>query len=338
MNFIKLYAEEYDPGVTLVSNVFIDYFLNAANDCQIKIYLYLVRHISNHKPFTISNIADEFNYTESDILRALNYWEQKQVLSTEYDGDNNLIGIELHEVNEELVRPAAQVQLFAMPSLNDNKNNKSTTDTKTKDFSNEELIALSKDPEWSAVKTLAESYFSRTISATDIQHLAYIYKTLGYTINEVDKLIEECLSDGKKTMRSIRKVAEDRFASKTFDPSVKEILDALGEKGSPTAEMIDYANRWLSMMELDLILEGCKKACMATNTNRFQYAEGIFRNWKKDNIRTIADMAASEEAFRKNKEALKKPSVNREATGNKFKQYKQTAYDFDALTREIRIN
>ena len=44
---------------------------------------------------------------------------------------------------------------------NDNKNNKSTTDTKTKDFSNEELIALSKDPEWSAVKTLAESYFSR---------------------------------------------------------------------------------------------------------------------------------------------------------------------------------
>ena len=124
MNYIKLYAEEYDPGVTLVSNVFIDYFLNAANDCQIKIYLYLVRHISNHKPFTISNIADEFNYTESDILRALNYWEQKQVLSTEYDGDNNLIGIELHEVNEELVRPAAQVQLFAMPSLNDNQNNK----------------------------------------------------------------------------------------------------------------------------------------------------------------------------------------------------------------------
>ena len=84
MNILKLYTEEYDPGVTLVSNVFIDYFLKDANDAQVKIYLYLIRHISNHKPFTISNIADEFNHTEKDIMRALKYWEKKRLLSLEF--------------------------------------------------------------------------------------------------------------------------------------------------------------------------------------------------------------------------------------------------------------
>ena len=87
MSIIKLYTEDADPGVTLISNVFIDYFLKDANDAQLKVYLYLVRHISNHKPFDISNIADEFNHTESDVIRSLKYWEQKQVLSLEYDGN-----------------------------------------------------------------------------------------------------------------------------------------------------------------------------------------------------------------------------------------------------------
>lgn len=339
MNFIKLYAEEYDPGVTLISNVFIDYFLKEANDAQIKIYLYLVRHINSHKSFTISNIADEFNYTESDIVRVLRFWEQKQVLSLEYDGDNSLIGIELHEVNEELVRPAAQVQLFAMPSINDNKNTKSSgTDSKAKTITNEELMELSRDSEWTTVRTIAESYFSRMLSSSDLQNLAYIYKYLGYTPKKADKLIEECLSTGKKTMRAIRKVAEDRFAEENNDPQIRSILDALGEKGAPNSEMLDFINRWLSVMDLELIIEGCKKASMATNGNRFQYAEGIFRNWRRDNIRTIADMAANEEAFRKNRESLKKPVSSKETTANKFKQYKQSQYDFEELTREIRSN
>ena len=55
MSIIKLYAEECDPGVTLISNVFIDYMLKDANDAQLKVYLYLIRHITNHKPFDISN-------------------------------------------------------------------------------------------------------------------------------------------------------------------------------------------------------------------------------------------------------------------------------------------
>lgn len=34
--------------------------------------------------FSISGIADAFNHTEKDVMRALKYWENAKVLSLEY--------------------------------------------------------------------------------------------------------------------------------------------------------------------------------------------------------------------------------------------------------------
>lgn len=345
MNYIKLYTEEYDPGVTLVSNVFIDYFLKDANDAQLKIYLYLVRHISNHKPFTISNIADEFNHTEKDILRALSYWEQKQVISLEYDGSGNLTGIEFNELNEKMFRPAAPVQVFPVPSpANLDKNDDSSS--KATVFTSKDFVELSKDDDWLSIKSIAENYLGRTLSANDLQALAHIYRNLAFTPSDVDKLFDECLSNGKKTMRSIKKVADELFFTTKVSSSVSAVMSALGETSAPTSDQLAYINRWLSEMSLDLVLDGCHKATMRTNSNRFLYADGIFRRWISSNITTIEEVAASEEAFRQSRELakktpaveeqVKKVPVRKEATG-KFSHYKRT-YDFEALEREIRIN
>lgn len=346
MNYIKLYTEEYDPGVTLVSNVFIDYFLKDANDAQLKIYLYLIRHISNHKPFTISNIADEFNHTEKDVMRALSYWEQKQVLSLEYDGSGNITGIEFHELSEDMFKPDAQLQMFPVPAPQTEKKNDSDS-SKTHTFTSSEFVALSKDDDWLSIKSIAENYLGRTLSVTDLQSLAHIYKELGYSPAEVDSLFEECLSNDKKTMRAIKKVADSRFITKNVSPSVTAVMNALGEDSAPTPDELSYIDKWLGEMNLELVLEGCKKATLATNTNRFKYAEGIFRNWRSQNIKSIEDMAASEELYKKNRETQKKLPYAKEDSvkktsakkdnANKFSHYKR-AYDFEALEREIGIN
>lgn len=346
MNYIKLYTEEYDPGVTLVSNVFIDYFLKDANDAQVKIYLYLIRHISNHKPFTISNIADEFNHTEKDVIRALSYWEQKQVLSLEYDGSDNIIGIEFHELNEDMFKPNAQLQVFPITSIHGEAGSNADS-SKSHTFTASELHEIAKDSDWDSIKSIAENYLGKTLSSADVQSLAHIYKDLSFTPSEVDRLFEECLSNGKTVMRSIKKYADEKYMTANVSSSVTAVMNALGETSVPTADELDYINRWLREMNLELVLEGCKKATLATNTNRFKYAEGIFRNWRAQGIKSIEDMAASEEMFKKNREnqktipfkndeQAKKPAVRKEAV-NKFGHYQRT-YDFEELEREFRVN
>ena len=59
---------------TVLSNVFIDEYLKDANDAQLKVYLFLVRRLQAGDPVSISDMADRFNHTEKDILRALCYW------------------------------------------------------------------------------------------------------------------------------------------------------------------------------------------------------------------------------------------------------------------------
>lgn len=72
---------------TVVSNLFIDEYMKDANDAQLKVYLYLLRMMSAHLATSVSDIADRFNHTEKDVLRALRYWEkQQQLLSLDYDG------------------------------------------------------------------------------------------------------------------------------------------------------------------------------------------------------------------------------------------------------------
>ena len=72
----KVYQENYSD-VTVVSNIFIDEYMKEANDAQLKVYLYLLRTMSAHLPTSVSDIADQFNHTEKDVLRALKYWEKR---------------------------------------------------------------------------------------------------------------------------------------------------------------------------------------------------------------------------------------------------------------------
>ena len=335
MSIIKLYTEDADPGVTLISNVFIDYFLKDANDAQLKVYLYLVRHISNHKPFDISNIADEFNHTESDVIRSLKYWEQKQVISLEYDG-NSICGIEFHKLDESMFVQKGALHMFPVPAR---ESEKAAPSESEKQYSASELAEMAKeDPDWASVKAVVESYLNKPLTIKDLQVIAHIYKDLAFSVTDIDALMDKCLSDGVTTMRGIKKVAEKEFISEKVTPSISAVMSALGNDSTPTQDELSYINKWLNDMSLELVLEGCRKASLSTNSNRIQYANGIFKNWKSRGIKSIEDMAKEEEAFRHNKEAIKKQAqAPRAASTNKFKQFTQSNYDWDEINRELGI-
>ncbi|WP_130836197.1 DnaD domain-containing protein [Lachnoclostridium sp. Marseille-P6806] len=93
---------------TLVSNLFIDEYMTDANDAQLKVYLYLLRCMASGKATSISDMADRFNHTEKDILRALRYWESKGLLSLAFDSARNLTGICMNTPGESTEDGAAR--------------------------------------------------------------------------------------------------------------------------------------------------------------------------------------------------------------------------------------
>ena len=80
-----------------------------ANDAQLKVYLYLIRMMNANLPTSVSDIADKFNHTEKDVLRALKYWEKNRLLSLEYDESKSLIGIHLLDLNKTTGAPAGSL-------------------------------------------------------------------------------------------------------------------------------------------------------------------------------------------------------------------------------------
>ena len=85
---------------TSVSNVFIDEYMNKANGEFVKIYLYLLRMVSkmNDAPeeFSTEKIADHFGILESDVYRALTYWNDEEVLSLSFDEEGKIEGVLLN--------------------------------------------------------------------------------------------------------------------------------------------------------------------------------------------------------------------------------------------------
>ena len=98
-----------DHGHTLVSNLFLDNYMPEANGEYVKIYLYLLRCLkSDTQELSIELIANKFENTESDVRRALKYWERMKLLKLQYDNAENLTGIQIVNEPEAKMLPIAQ--------------------------------------------------------------------------------------------------------------------------------------------------------------------------------------------------------------------------------------
>ena len=93
MSQFRVYRDNSADAVCL-SGIFIDEYMTDANDAQLKIYLYLLRILGSGRDCGVSVLADRFNYTEKDVIRALTYWEKKGLLTQEKE-DGALVGIRL---------------------------------------------------------------------------------------------------------------------------------------------------------------------------------------------------------------------------------------------------
>lgn len=364
MGHLTIYQDNYTDS-TVISNRFIDEYMQAANDAQLKIYLYLIRMMSARLGTSISAIADTFNYTEKDVMRALKYWEKNRLLTLDYDENKNIIGIHLMDfgaspaahsqpqiapVPSVSVPPAAPLasvvpiasKLSAEPAAPAAPNR---VEYVKPNYTLDQLKAFKSDETFARLLFVAEQYLKKTLSANDVRTILFISDKLGFSEDLIDYLIQYCVDRGKKDLRYIEKVALSwadqgittpeqaaKLAGK-YDKSVYDIMKALGRNGIPTETEVSYINRWKKDygFETDVIFTACERTVLATDNHRFEYADSILGSWYKAGVHHKGDIQPLDDHFRKARTA-------RPATGNKFNQFKQNDYDFDALEQEILSN
>lgn len=343
MGFLTIYQNNYTDS-TVISNRFIDEYMADANDAQLKIYLYLLRTVNARLDTSIGDIADKFNYTEKDVKRALTYWEKKRLLFLDYDSHKNITGIHLLDSNA-IANPSVNTAV-TYPFVNAAPPEQPQLPLEKPIYTADQLRDFKADENTARLLFVAEQYLKKPLSPNDMQTIFFIMDKLGFSEDLTDYLIQYCVDRGKRDLRYIEKVAiswaeqgittqkQAAALAGKYDKAVYEIMRALGKSNLPTETEVAYIDRWRKFygFESDVILTACERTVLATDSHRFEYADSILTSWYKAGVHHKGDIKSLDENHRRNR-------ANRPAAStNKFNQFTQNEYDFDALEKEILSN
>lgn len=348
MRRFKIY-QQCSADVTVISNLFIDEYMKEANDAQLKIYLYLIRMMSAGLSTSVPDIADKFNHTEKDVLRALQYWEKNNLLALEYDEAGSIIGIELLDATHKSGTDAGTLSPFvSIPQKL--KAASAQSDYSKPVYTLDQLKEFKSNEETAQIIFVAEQYLGKPLSPSEIKTILFFTDKLNFSEDLIDYLIQYCVGKGKKDFRYIEKVAiswaeegistpeQASKAAAKYDRIVYDVMNALGKSGVPTKAEAAFALKWINEygFSQDIILEACRRTVMATDKHRFEYADSILNSWKKKQVRQKTDIQSLDEAYAKSRNSVSRSNSPSAARG--FNQFPQRSYDFDALEKEILSN
>ena len=333
--------------VTILSNIFIDDYMKDANDAQLKIYLYLLRMLQAHEDISISDIADKFNHTEKDVMRALCYWEKCQVLSLEYSADKRLSSIRLISLSD---KPKQQEAVPVQPptparTLTVMSHQTIASPYEKPLYTADQLKAFGEQENTAQLFFIAEQYLGRTLTPSDMKSILFFSDKLHFSDDLIDYLLQYCVERGKRDFRYIEKVAigwaeagittpaEAEKQASRYDKTVYSVMNALGKTSSPAKNEIAYIQRWTKefCFELDVILEACARTVLATDKHRFAYADRILEAWFKAGVHHVSDITGLDASHQREKAS--KPA--RTGSTAEYNRFMHSTYDFDALEKEL---
>ena len=349
MSQVTLYGDCVS-GATVVSNRFIDIYMGNANDAQIKIYLYLLRCIDGNMPVSVSIIADFFNYTEKDVLRALKYWEKQHLLKLTFSQGKQLTEIQLLPIQS-----IASVQTNALQTVTVEPVAPERTEAKVfqlpakPNYSAEKLLDFKNKADISQFLFVAEQYMKKTLNSNEVSSFLYMYDALGFDTDLLEYLVEYCVNNKKKSIRymesvanswaieGIRYVEEAKEYTADIPMEIYEVFKAFGIRSNrnPLESELAYVRRWRALgFSAELMSEACERTIMATHNPSFEYADKILSNWSRENVHTLSDVERLDEEHRQNHPKNTDKESKKEKNTNRFGSFQQRNYDYSALEQE----
>jgi len=312
-------------GFTPVNNIFIEKYMPKARGEFIKIYLLMLKHdISGELGVSSSILASSLNLLESDIMNALNYWNDQGVIKfTKIDKMGNF-NVEFVDLIQEPTTSPKQVDLL-----------EALGSTTTKDMLKDIEILL-----------------ARPLSPSEMSIYLNWQREFGFSSELILILMEYCISKGKSDSRYIEKVAlswydlkittieqEQNLITKTEDKwiNIRKILTYLGITNTDIMKpQQDLIEKWLLIYKFpnEIILKACDICFERLNRADFKYIDGILTNWNKNNIKTLEDIALKDTKNIKNTKYQKNYNNNEKAP-LKFNNFEGREYDYDSLEKKL---
>lgn len=324
---------------TPVSNIFIEKFMPSARGEFIKVYLLLLKFNTSGEIGVSSDIiASSLNLLESDIINALNYWNEEGViklLPIDKMGNFNIDFLDLSESSSDNM---GSVDLL-----------KALNEDTTKDM-----------------LTYIEKLLARPLSPKEMSTYLSWQTDFKFSSELILLLIEYCASKGKCDYRYIEKVAinwanqkitsieqAQNLIKQTEDKWVKykEILKYLGIKNmdlmKPQEDMLE---KWVLTYNfpLDVIQKASKICFERLNRADFKYIDGILSSWHKNNVKTLGDVAKEDANFKNkmnkkfnfnsqtaNNKNNNLDNVNNKKYTTKFNNFTSRDYDYDSLEKKL---
>lgn len=352
-------STESSEGYTSVSNIFISEYVPGANGEFVKVYLYLLHLMSlRSNNISISLLADTFNQTEADIMRALRYWDSLDVISLSFNGPGNgLSNIVLRDIKHTGQAANAMADPIAAESASVNSTSSYQTETvraakpdikqteviytaepSKVSYSKEQLNGFLANDNFSMLLFVIEQYMGRPLSTKETNSIVYFYDGLKLSTDLIEYLFEYCVEHNKKSINYIEKVALS-WASKNIhtiaeakeDTSnhtdyVYQIMKAFGlSNREPAQHEKAMIAKWADTycFDTDMIIEACNRTIKAIHQPSFEYADTILANWKNSNVSSLEDVKKADAAYAAGNNIKPKQTASSKPANNRFNNFQQ---------------
>lgn len=324
---------------TLVANEFIDRYMAEANGEYVKVYLYLLRH--QQEKLDVEQIADALNHTETDVKRALLYWEKLGALQS---GTGSADPGRSESVQRAQGSAARKEETAAVHTAEPQPVPAAQTAASRPAYSRDQVNRLQGDGDFSQLLYIAQRYLNKIFTQRELEVFAYLYDGLHMPVELLEYLVEHCVQSGHMSMRYIETVAlnwhekglktvEDaKSYASGFTKDSFSVMKAFGltdrKPGNAEKEMIE---RWFGSYGFtrELVLEACNRTLESTHNPSFRYADKILSEWKKEGVRNLKDVAALDEKRRGQTRTTPARTAHRQT--NQFHNFDQRSTDYDSM-------
>lgn len=352
-------STESSEGYTSVSNIFISEYVPGANGEFVKVYLYLLHLMSlRSNNISISLLADTFNQTEADIMRALRYWDSLDVISLSFNGPGNgLSNIVLRDIKHTGQAANAMADPIAAESASVNSTSSYQTETvraakpdikqteviytaepSKVSYSKEQLNGFLANDNFSMLLFVIEQYMGRPLSTKETNSIVYFYDGLKLSTDLIEYLFEYCVEHNKKSINYIEKVAlswasknihtiaEAKEETSNHTDYVYQIMKAFGlSNREPAQHEKAMIAKWADTycFDTDMIIEACNRTIKAIHQPSFEYADTILANWKNSNVSSLEDIKKADAAYAAGNNIKPKQTASSKPANNRFNNFQQ---------------
>lgn len=306
MTKVKINVPNFD--FTPIDNVFIDNYMTDTRGDFIKVYLFILRLGYSNISMGIEEISNSLNLLQTDVQRALEFWESKGLMK---------------------ITPTGVIEMVS-PRIKEELKNEVFFDNPVKEMFNG-----------------IEKLVGRPLSSKELSVYMSFIEDFNFSPELINILIEYCSSKKKTDIRYIEKVAmtwndagiktlndAQNHITKFEDKWTKyrAIINYMGFKDNEISKpQEDMLEKWLFKFNMtsEVIQEACKISVMRINECNFKYIDTILCDWQDKGIRVLEDVKKSE---RKAK-PFKKNQANNHSGLTQTSSKRQ--YDVDALEKQL---